>query len=365
MYTEMERELITRAMEIIQKYENEGVDTTLCSERIITKLENLLTDTDGAANESNIIAITGAANLILEYIENIEDISTEEEELAMDVVKGLKRMYSDNQSNFDNNEDNDINKWRRLVEQENKITSIKAHRVLEMLVDVLGADCTLEDAFNFITDVREENKKDKKKDWNNIRDYVIKDLIEKVTSKYKELVNCSIEYKIDWILQKIEEVEEYEEGSNLIGENINDDVIYVFSEEKYIEYVVRYLQEIKQEILMGTFDEETFGNNRVSNDLSKLKYSWLQYIENEESVVCKGNFFDMLHEVYVIESSDVLTYKLNQLYSYAKFPCEQDYNTELLLNIKPLKKVPVKRKFALLVWKHIVDMEKWSELEIG
>ena len=373
MYTDMERELIRKAVEMIKSYENEEVDTSLCSERIIANLENLLSDVEATKNSSNSIAIQGAANLISEYIENIMDISMEEKALSMEVVEELNNLCDYHQ--FDDNsieEDSDINKWRNLIAEESKITSVKAHRVLEMLLDVLGKDSTLENAFNFVSNVREENKKDKNKDWKNIRDYVIKDLIEKITLEYAELISYSLEGKINWILEKILENLEFNDGDDdLISvmreNNPSSKVFSLLSEEKYIGYIIKYLNEIKQEIYEGEFIEESFGNNAISNDLSKLKYSWLCHslVECRETEVYKGSFIEMLSEVYEIELEDVMSYSLSQLYRYAKYPYQKEDDYSLYLNVKPLVKVPIERKFALLLWKYILDMDNLSDLEIN
>lgn len=374
MYTETERDLIRKAIEIIKSYEGEDINTSLCSERIIANLENLLDNTEATKNASNSIAIQGAANLISEYMENIIDMSVEEKTLSIEVIEGLNTLCNYCQSNDGANveEEDNINKWRCLIERENKITSIKAYRVLEMLIDVLGKDSTLENAFNFVSNVREENKKDKNKDWKNIRDYVIKDLIEKITLEYAELISYSLEGKINWILEKILENLEFNDGDDdLISvmreNNPSSKVFSLLSEEKYIGYIIKYLNEIKQEIHEGEFIEESFGKNAISNDLSKLKYSWLCHslVESRETEVYKGSFIEMLSEVYEIELEDVMSYSLSQLYRYAKYPYQKEDDYSLYLNIKPLVKVPIERKFALLLWKYILDMDNLSDLEIN
>ena len=73
----------------------------------------------------------------------------------------------------------------------------------------------------------------------------------------------------------------------------------------------------------------------------------------------------MLSEVYEIELEDVMSYSLSQLYRYAKYPYQKEDDYSLYLNIKPLVKVPIERKFALLLWKYILDMDNLSDLEIN
>lgn len=72
----------------------------------------------------------------------------------------------------------------------------------------------------------------------------------------------------------------------------------------------------------------------------------------------------MLDEVYEIKADDITSYTLSQLYRYATFPYEKEDDNSLYLNVKPLSKVPDKRKFALLLWKYIVDIDN-SELGVN
>ena len=257
---------------------------------------------------------------------------------------------------------NEVKKLKKSIDTNKNITSAEAIKMLKFLCKTLDKKTTLEDALKIAVEVKNEDKRLVEKEWNDLRDFAIKSLIDELVEN-KIMESKDLLSDIEFILTSVENIKadwKSDYAENVLDKLYENDfkmkIVDVFGKNTYAKYLTTFLSEIKSDILDGYIDENNFGKEPTKLKINDLKYGWL-YQTRCDSYDCDnetGDYFDLLSKIYRIDEDEIGEHKLNTLYEYAISPDSIDEGEYAYHDVEPVSDIPDKRKFALLLWKFML-----------